>query len=369
MSYCWGVIQSVLVDEGLSSPATLAFVGSLAVAAVSFYALVNAWIYRRLGARTTGMVGVSLVGLAEILNSFTVNTVAGLFITAGILQGFGLSLCFITIGATPAQYFSRKRGIANGIIFAGGGLGGAIISFTLDYMIKDLGISSTYRILGLLTLGTGLPAAWFVKERVPSRAIRFVDWYVTNPGLPALALISSRSLFKDVKFLVIFISGAIATFPLLVPPFFLPQYSQSLGLSSATGAGVLAGFNFASAVGRIAAGFLCDTIGSLNTLLIVILLNALSMLVIWPVSAALGPLILFAIINGAANGGFFSTMPTVAGNVFGSQRVSVALGMIVSAWAGGYLMVYVHLSAIPRLLIFSLGLADRRLSLAGVRRY
>lgn len=32
-------------------------------------------------------------------------------------------------------------------------------------------------------------------------------------------------------------------------------------------------------------------------------------------------------------------MPTVAGQVFGSARVSVALGMLVTSWSGGYLMV------------------------------
>ena len=45
------------------------------------------------------------------------------------------------------------------------------------------------------------------------------------------------------------------------------------------------------------------------------------------------------IINGASNGGFFATVPTVVGTVFGSQRVSVTMGMIVTGWAGGYLMV------------------------------
>lgn len=47
----------------------------------------------------------------------------------------------------------------------------------------------------------------------------------------------------------------------------------------------------------------------------------------------------FVIMNGAANGGFFATIPTVVGTVFGSQRVSVAMGMIVTGWVGGYLMV------------------------------
>lgn len=69
------------------------------------------------------------------------------------------------------------------------------------------------------------------------------------------------------------------------------------------------------------------------------MLSAISMLVLWPVSSTLGPLIAFVIINGAANGGFFSTMPTVVGSVFGSRRVGVAMGMIVTGWAGGYLMV------------------------------
>jgi len=49
-------------------------------------------------------------------------------------------------------------------------------------------------------------------------------------------------------------------------------------------------------------------------------------------------MIAFAIINGASNGGFFAIMPTVVGNMFGSQRLAVAIGMIVTAWAGGYLM-------------------------------
>jgi len=79
--------------------------------------------------------------------------------------------------------------------------------------------------------------------------------------------------------------------------------------------------------------------GPVNTLLLSLFLSALSMLAIWPVSNSIGPLILFVIINGAANGGFFSTMPTVVGSVFGSRRVSVAMGMIVTGWGGGYLMV------------------------------
>lgn len=158
-------------------------------------------------------------------------------------------------------------------------------------------------------------------------------WHVSN------AQDLQRRLFKDPAFLLIFAIGAVGTFPLFVAPFFIPSYSRSMGLASSTGAGLLAGFNFSSAVGRIVCGYFCDRIGPINTLFISLILTAVSMLALWPVSTTLAPLAGFVVLNGAANGGFFSTMPTVIGNTFGSARVSVALGMVVSGWVGGYLMV------------------------------
>lgn len=137
------------------------------------------------------------------------------------------------------------------------------------------------------------------------------------------------------------LAGALATFYLMIPPFFIPLYVNTLGLSKAAGAGLVAAFNFSSAVGRLLCGILCDKVGSVNTIFLSLLLSTLSMLVLWPFSTSVGPLVLFCILNGAANGGFFSTGPHVAGGLFGSLRVSVALGMILTCWAPGYLMVSV----------------------------
>ncbi|OHW91804.1 major facilitator superfamily transporter [Colletotrichum incanum] len=321
-SYSWGVIQSALIDDGLGTPAVLSFVGSLAAALISATAIVNSRVMRRIGPRKTGLLGIALLGVSELLSSFAVKNVGAMFATSGVIMGLGMSLCFSIVSVIPAQYFSRKRGLANGIVFAGGGLGGAVNSFALDALLNRLGSAWAYRVLALVTLATGLPAAWLIKERVPVRSSGFVEW----------------RLFKNFTFLVVFLAGAVGTFPLFVPPFFLPLYSKSIGLSSSTGAGLVAGFNFSSAVGRICCGALCDAFGALNVLFVSLALSAVSMLAIWPASTTLGPMVVFVVINGISNGGFFSTMPTVVGNVFGSARVSVAMSMIVTGWAGGYLM-------------------------------
>ncbi|KAH9983981.1 MFS general substrate transporter [Xylariaceae sp. FL0662B] len=321
-TYSWGVIQGALVEEGLSTPAVLSFVGSLGPTLLASIAVLNSRIMRMLGVRNTGLIGISLIGLAEILSSFALKSLPALFVTEGVMLGFGYGLCFTITASTPTQYFRRKRGLANGVVFAGGGLGGTILSYSLDPLIQNVGPAWTFRILGLAVFATGLPAAWFIKERIPVRRGGFVEW----------------RLFKNFTFVLVFFAGAIGTFPLLVPPFFIPLYVRAIGLSSGTGAGLLAGFNFASAVGRIICGLLCDAIGPLNALLLSLSFCAISMLAVWPVSTTLAPMVIFVLVNGLANGGFFSTMPTVVGNVFGSARVTVAMSMVVTSWAGGYLM-------------------------------
>lgn len=220
----------------------------------------------------------------------------------------------------PNQYFSTKLGLAQGLIKAGGGIGGAALSLGLDAMIRSLGIPWAFRILGLMALAAGLPAAWIVKDRYPIRPASFIEW----------------RLFRDFAFLMVFFAGAVATFALFVPAFFLPLYTHSLGLPSSTGAALLAGFNFSTAIGRLASGVLCDFIGPLNTIFIAMLVNAMTMLSIWPVSNTLAPLVVFAIINGIANGSFFTSMPTAVGTLYGPARGPVAMGMVITGWTGGY---------------------------------
>jgi hypothetical protein len=88
-NYSWGIFQAALVERKLSSPSTISFVGSLTCASVSILALVNARIIRWLGARSTALIGVALLGSGGILSGFTTRNVGGLFFTAGVVMGVG----------------------------------------------------------------------------------------------------------------------------------------------------------------------------------------------------------------------------------------------------------------------------------------
>lgn len=154
----------------------------------------------------------------------------------------------------------------------------------------------------------------------------------------------------------------------------MPTFAESIGLSSSTGAGLVAAFNAASAVGRISSGFLSDKIGSVNVALMSMSLLGTTMFLVWPFASTLGVLILFVLVAGIAVGGFFSMMPTVVGHIFGSANMSVTMGMILTSWTFGYLLVrqvlFLSLSLIRETfpLTGHTGISHRRLHFGSQRR-
>ncbi|EWY81820.1 hypothetical protein FOYG_16029 [Fusarium oxysporum NRRL 32931] len=321
LSYVWGVYQNALVERNVGSPLALSFCGSLSPALMATVGVIVSRMLRTFGTRKLSSVGIILMALSLIGASFVTDHLVGLIFLPGIPLGLGMAGCFMSFSLAPAQYFMKKRGLANGIVYAGGGFGGAIMSIATNSLIEKHSVEWAFRITGILIAVSGLPAALLIKERVPLAKTGIVDW----------------RLFRQLNFAILFFAAGIGIFPLLVPPYFLPLYSRSMGLSTNTGAGLVAGFSFASAVGRIMSGYLCDKFGPLNTLAAFFLGNALTMLALWPASTTLAPLAVFAVLNGLMNGGFFSSMPTVVGNVFGSARVSTAMGMVIVGWVAGYL--------------------------------
>ncbi|KAK5726658.1 hypothetical protein LTR15_002546 [Elasticomyces elasticus] len=320
----WGVLQSHLLETSLQNvpTSTITFVGSLLTAAAVAFGLVIVRITRFIGARYSAIIGVLLLGMGQLLSGFTTSQVGGLFGLSGFMAGLGSAFLYSTGNTLPTQYFSSKLGTANGLVKLGGGIGATVLAIVSETLIQRVGIAWTFRILGFITLSTGLPAAMLLKERNRIRNAPFLE----------------LSMFRNRAYTAIFIAAALGTFTLFAPPYFLPLVARSIGLTSTTGAGLVAGFNACTAVGRFGSGPVCDRIGPTNTFLITMLLSAASMLAIWPFSSNLPLLTVFVVLNGIANGSFFVVMPTTVAKMFGPARAPVAMSQAITGWTVGYLM-------------------------------
>ncbi|GAA6037489.1 hypothetical protein JCM8097_008213 [Rhodosporidiobolus ruineniae] len=325
--YTYGVFQDALVAEGVAPASTLAWIGSTQACLAAVVAIPTSRSVAAYGPRAVALAGTSLITVGMICASFNTRSVGGLVVTQGLLFGLGQAFLTFASNTLPSSYFLRRRNLATGLVYAGGGVGGALFSIIAAQLLKHTSLPWTFRILGLIFLGLNLPSAWMLKSRAPRVPLRSgkkaLDW----------------SLFKDVRFNLLLSGTSIALFPLLVPPFFLPLYGSSLGLSISTSSLILAGFNLSSAAGRIGFGLGADALfGALNSLLLCLSLVGISTLLIWPLATSLGPLIAFALINGFCAGGMFSLVPGVVSSVFGTVRLSTVYSMMVSFWMPGYFL-------------------------------
>lgn len=74
--------------------------------------------------------------------------------------------------------FKKHKALAMGFVFGGGSLGSAIMSVVANYLVKDLGVSWTFRILGFILWGVSIPASYFLPRRMASekKASRQLQW-------------------------------------------------------------------------------------------------------------------------------------------------------------------------------------------------
>lgn len=53
----------------------------------------------------------------------------------------------------------------------------------MSAIVEKLGTAWAFRLIGLVTLVTGFPAAWFIRERTPAKASMFVEWLANSSVL------------------------------------------------------------------------------------------------------------------------------------------------------------------------------------------
>ncbi|KAL2816735.1 major facilitator superfamily domain-containing protein [Aspergillus granulosus] len=322
--YSYGIVQLHLEKASLASVSTLSFIGSLSAAIAPFTGMLVARIIRVVGYRATTLTGAVLLGLGEFTAGWSTGSVPAMFITQGALFGVGSALVFLPSATVPSLWFKRRRGLATGIVYGGAGVGSAVIAVSLEKLIQNTCLETALKILGGSAWAICLPAAYFLKAPAGrGRAVSSVQW----------------TLLCNLKFVLLLFMGLIATFPLFVPPFLLPLYITSLGISSGVAAAILAGWNLASALGRIGMGFGADAfLGPVNSMILSLIIIGLSAIAIWPFAESQGMLVFFAILNGIGSGGFFSLMPVVVGVVFPDGNLPGIVAMLSTSWVFGYFL-------------------------------
>lgn len=106
-------------EEGKSKTA---WIGSLFMAVPLLSGPIASFLTDRYGCQKVTIIG-SLIASAGFVISAFADSLFVLFITFGLISGFGLSLCYVAAVVIVAYYFDKKRSLATGLSVCGSGIG------------------------------------------------------------------------------------------------------------------------------------------------------------------------------------------------------------------------------------------------------
>ena len=296
-SQAYGVYLSYyLRDDSFpgASPLDFAFVGGLDFAAAMLVAPLVTYLARKYGTRPPLFFGVLSLAGGFISASFAIKAWQ-LYLSQGVLVGFGVGFIYIPSIAILSQWFSKKRSLANGITSAGSGIGGVIFSLATNGMIENISLSWSLRTAGIIAFLMTFTAVVLIKDR-------------NNIILPIQHPFDVKLLSRyDVWLLLLWAFTSMLGYITLL--YSLPDFALSIRLSRSQSTDIVTFLNLGTAVGRPFIGFLSDHFGRIKVATILTFSCGIACFAIWIPATSFGVTVLFALISGAILGVFWVVRP------------------------------------------------------------
>jgi MFS family permease len=239
-----------------------AFAYTAGAGAAGLGGIVMGWMADRFSTRPVVLFGSVMLGLSLLLLSY-LETLWQLYLFYCILGGLGFAALNVPIITNVGQWFSRNKGLALGIVSAGGALGQGLVPYFARYLMIFSGWRGAYTTLAVIFWAMLLPLALLI--RTPPRLAKDKNASPSgNPlGTEEVYPIAPAKVVIWLSIAVIFCCICMAT-----PIIHVVALASDMGFNSQSAAGVLGLIMIAGLFGRIFFGKIADSIGGLRTYLL-----------------------------------------------------------------------------------------------------
>jgi MFS family permease len=250
-------------------------------------------------------MGIFTAAFAMLMSSFC-KSVPPLIGTQGVLFGMGGCFAFCTCAMYIDEWFSRRKGMAYGIMWSAAGLGGVILPLILQALLDNLGFQTATRIWAAILFASAAPFTFFIKPRLPYSAVKH-----------------KKKLNLRFTMSKIFITHQVANFiqatGYFLPGIYLPTYAREIfGTSTIMSTLTVILLNIASATSCIIMGIMTDKLPVITCLVIAAAGAAISVLLFWGLAVSLPMLYVFCVLYGLFPGSWTAIWPGMMKEI--SQR-------------------------------------------------
>lgn len=316
---------------------------SISVLVEGFSMPVAGSLVDRWGSRKTLVLGGLLlaVGLAF---SGTVSSLWQVYLWLGVVTALGLGFMgMVPHVAIIARQFTRRRGLAMGLAWAGGGLGIAALLPTAQFLVDVWGWRLAYAGMGILAfLFVVLPSGVLMPRDKPAEtktseqpAAADGEWTVGD----ALA---------STMFWLLFVSRVVASMGNQVITNHQVAHAVDIGYTPFFAATVLGLMGVFSIFGRVLFGYLTDVLSHRIVYTLVQVVSSAGILALVAADSTEYPVLLYtyAACYGLGQGSRALVLSAISADVFlgrnfgaiyGYFTMSIGVGGAVGIWLGGFL--------------------------------
>ncbi|XP_078056935.1 monocarboxylate transporter 13-like isoform X2 [Mustelus asterias] len=284
------------------------------------------------------MVGGVLACLGLLTASFG-QSLLHLYLSIGLLTGFGWALVFTPTIATIARYFRRRRTLATGLAFTGVGIASFFFPPLFQFLIDGYGWRGALQVVSAMMLNLCVCAALL-------RPIRLIeDLPVASAGNAGdgcwgkVASAFDLTLFLHRGFMVYSCALLLVTVGYFVPYVHLVAHGKSLGLSDYEAAFVISINAISDIVARLFSGWIGDLrqIRKIHLLFLWSVLSGISILLI-PAGNSYTGLIALTLFYGFCAGGLPALLFATLSDIVGIERILHATGLFLMLMSFGSLL-------------------------------
>jgi oxalate/formate antiporter len=338
--YVWTLFTGPLNQKLGTTLAELQWTFSLLIILQTWCSPLQAYLVDKFGPRLLISVGALMAGGGWVLSSY-VDNIWALYLTYGVISGFGTGIIYVGIIGLMVRWFPDRRGLATGLAAAGYGFGAIFTSFPIDSMIKSAGYAHTLVVWGIIQGAIGIIAAQWL--RMPP------DGWQPPGHASATAMQSGKSytpaqmLQSPVFWLLFLMMSMMSTSGLMVVSNvgpFAKEYNvaEALVLGMAALPLSLTLSRFTNGLTRPFFGWVSDHIGRETTMALAFSLECAAILVLF---AFIDRPALFVVLTGLVFFGWgeiFSLFPSTLTDTFGPKYAATNYGFLYIAQGIGSIL-------------------------------
>lgn len=243
-------------------------------------------------------------------------------LSQGVCSSIGVAAVFICALSTISGWFTKKRGLAFGVLATGSSLGGVVFPLMISNLLRTVGYGWALRSVAFVIFVLLVVANLTLRTRRAPIPTTLTKQLVVRP-------------FREVPFQLLLVGLFLVPFGLYIPINYMPVAAIGAGFPKDLAQNLVAFYNAASLIGRLSSGYLSDKLGKFNVYICACYIAGILIIAMWIPANTEGVVIAFAVLFGLFSGAYISLMGALVAQISPPEEVGYRNGLTFLFSAAG----------------------------------